>query len=180
MTYMRNPESDLPNFYCEFIMVLGFFGLLVIFVGYGLMSKRFRHGLRGKNAAMSAKYKVVKGGKISESIFKMAPSSKNLTRSRTLKLKVDLVFSRGDQITILSTCREDSHDSDLAPLFGDLKNKSKFLNNFEDEMKTLSENFPPFKKIMSNRPLQVYQDLQQVPHRVIASRLKVRLKLCLK
>ena len=71
MTYMRNPESDLPNFYCEFIMVLGFFGLLVIFVGYGLMSKRFRHGLRGKNAAMAAKYKVVKGGKISEGIFKL-------------------------------------------------------------------------------------------------------------
>ena len=93
MTYMRNPESDLPNFYCEFIMVLGFFGLLVIFVGYGLMSKRFRHGLRGKNAAMSAKYKVVKGGKISESIFNMAPSSKNLTRSRTLKVRVNLVFS---------------------------------------------------------------------------------------
>ena len=71
LTYMRNPESDLPNFYCEFIMVLGFFGLLVIFVGYGLMSKRFRNGLRGKNAAMAAKYKVVKGGKISDSNFKL-------------------------------------------------------------------------------------------------------------
>ena len=48
------------------------------------------------------------------------------------------------------------------------------------EIETPSEISPPFKKIMSNRPLQVYQDLQQVPHRVIASRLKVRLKLCLK
>ena len=93
LTYMRNPESDLPNFYCEFIMVLGFFGLLVIFVGYGLMSKRFRNGLRGKNAAMAAKYKVVKGGKISECIFNTAPSSLNLTRLRTLKLRVNLVFS---------------------------------------------------------------------------------------
>ena len=92
MTYMRNPESDLPNFYCEFIMVLGFFGLLVIFVGYGLMSKRFRHGLRGKNAAMAAKYKVAKGGKVSECIFNMPPFSKNRTKSRTLKLKVNLVF----------------------------------------------------------------------------------------
>ena len=77
LTYMRNPESDLPNFYCEFIMVLGFFGLLVIFVGYGLMSKRFRNGLRGKNAAMVAKYKVVKGGKISEGIFSLAQILKN-------------------------------------------------------------------------------------------------------
>ena len=33
-------------------------------------------------------------------------------------------------------------------------------------MKTLSEIFPPFKKIMSNPPLQVYQDLQRVPHRL--------------
>ena len=62
---MRNPESDLPNFYCEFVMVLGFFGILVIFVGYGLMSKRFRHGIRGKKSAMSAKYKVVKDVKSS-------------------------------------------------------------------------------------------------------------------
>ena len=58
MTYMRNAESDLPNFYCEFIMVLGLFGLLVIFLGYGVMSKRFRQGLRGEKSAMKAKYKV--------------------------------------------------------------------------------------------------------------------------
>ena len=61
-------------------------------------------------------------------------------------------------------------------LFDDV---SEIEINFKDEVKTLSEIFPPFKKIMSNRPLQVYQDLQQVPLRVIVSRLQVRLKLCL-
>ena len=98
MTYMRNPESDLPNFYCEFIMVLGFFGLLVIFVGYGLMSKRFRHGLRGKNAAMAAKYKVAKGGKISEYIFNMAPILK-----KPNQISVPHIFDLSPKVKRLGT-----------------------------------------------------------------------------
>merc|ERR1712008_282321 len=87
MTYMRNPESDLPNFYCEFIMILGFFGLFVIFVGYGLMSKRFRHGLRGKNAAMAAKYKVVKENHVKSSSASLSrPStSASIVQSSSLE-----------------------------------------------------------------------------------------------
>ena len=49
ITYVRNPESDTPEMYCIFIIVLGFFGV-VIFATYGLMSKRFRNGLRAPKA----------------------------------------------------------------------------------------------------------------------------------
>jgi len=59
LTYMRNAESDMPNLYCPFIIFLGFFGIL-IFIGYGVMSKRFRQGFCGEKAAMAAKYKVKK------------------------------------------------------------------------------------------------------------------------
>ena len=45
--------------YSPFIIFLGFFGIL-IFIGYGVMSKRFRHGFCGEKAAMAAKYKVKK------------------------------------------------------------------------------------------------------------------------
>ena len=49
ITYVRNPESDTPEMYCIFIIILGFFGV-VIFATYGLMSKRFRNGLRAPKA----------------------------------------------------------------------------------------------------------------------------------
>ena len=54
-TYVRNPESDAPDTYCIFIMFLGWFGAFIVFVGYGLMSKRFRNGVRGEKA-IQAKY----------------------------------------------------------------------------------------------------------------------------
>lgn len=47
VNYMRQPEDDSPSIYCEFVLILGWFGTLIIFVGYALMSKRFRNGIRG-------------------------------------------------------------------------------------------------------------------------------------
>ena len=58
LVYMRNSESDLPNFYCKFVMVHGFFGILVIFIGYGAMSKRFRQGLGGDPNAGKFLYNI--------------------------------------------------------------------------------------------------------------------------
>lgn len=49
ITYIRNPESDTPDMYCLFVIVLGWFGI-IIFVTYGVLSKRFRHGLKGPKA----------------------------------------------------------------------------------------------------------------------------------
>jgi len=46
LTYLRNPESDTPDMYCYFLIVIGFFGV-IIFIVYGLLSKRFRQGMRG-------------------------------------------------------------------------------------------------------------------------------------
>lgn len=66
-TYTRNPESDVPSTYCIFIIVLGWFGVFILFVGYGLMSKRFRKGIRGSGS--STKYAVQTG-------VKRGPSSK--------------------------------------------------------------------------------------------------------
>ena len=106
MTYMRNPESDLPNFYCEFVMVLGFFGILVIFVGYGLMSKRFRHGLRGKKSAMAAKYKVVKDVKLSPTSLSRPSTSASIIDTVRLpeilywKQKLDRTFNFNKQDVI--------------------------------------------------------------------------------
>ena len=57
ITYIRNPESETPDFYCYFIIFLGWYGVLVLFVAYGLLSKRFRNGLRGEKAVM-AKYTI--------------------------------------------------------------------------------------------------------------------------
>ena len=57
ITYIRNPESESPDFYCYFIIILGWYGTFVLFIGYGLVSKRFRNGLRGEKAIM-AKYTV--------------------------------------------------------------------------------------------------------------------------
>ena len=57
ITYIRNPESESLDFYCYFIVILGWYGIFVLFIGYGLLSKRFRNGLRGEKAIM-AKYTV--------------------------------------------------------------------------------------------------------------------------
>ena len=57
IVYIRNPESETPDFYCYFIIFLGWYGVLVLFVAYGLLSKRFRNGLRGEKAVM-AKYTI--------------------------------------------------------------------------------------------------------------------------
>ena len=54
-TYLRNPEGDDPDTYCLFIMLLGWFGTFIIFIGYGVMSKRFRTGVRGEKA-VKARY----------------------------------------------------------------------------------------------------------------------------
>lgn len=52
-TYMRNPESETPDLYCPFIVTLGWFGAVIIFVAYGLCSTRFRHGMRSEQAIMA-------------------------------------------------------------------------------------------------------------------------------
>merc|ERR1719189_1524511 len=77
---MRNPESDMPNLYCPFVVFLGFFGIL-IFIGYGLMSKRFRQGCRGEKAAMAAKYKVKEDVKKSPSSLSRPLTSVSMVQS---------------------------------------------------------------------------------------------------
>ena len=40
-TYLRNPDSDTPDLYCTFIIVLGWIGIM-FFVFYAFFSRRFR------------------------------------------------------------------------------------------------------------------------------------------
>lgn len=49
VSYMRSPDSESRNFYCEYTVCLGWFGACIIFIGYGIMSKRFRRGLKSKS-----------------------------------------------------------------------------------------------------------------------------------
>jgi hypothetical protein len=56
-TYMRNAESETPDFYCYFIVALAWFGAIFIFIGYAIMSTRFRKGIRGEKA-VRAKYAI--------------------------------------------------------------------------------------------------------------------------
>merc|ERR1712113_509412 len=62
--HTRHPESELPDFYCQFTLVLGYLGL-VFFIFLGLGSHRFRTGLRGKLAekGLRMKHAVEKNGK---------------------------------------------------------------------------------------------------------------------
>ena len=47
VTYLHNPESDLRDPYCIFILCLGWIGVL-FFVCLGPCSKRWRYGIFGK------------------------------------------------------------------------------------------------------------------------------------
>jgi len=128
MTYMRNPESDLPNFYCEFIMVLGFFGLLVIFVGYGLMSKRFRHGLRGKNAAMAAKYKVAKENHVKSSPTSLSRPSTSASQSNSLEAQ-----SEAETVSQVGMTEEDATKAEVLSVTTIVDEDNSEKNEMEEE-----------------------------------------------
>ncbi len=51
VAYIRTAESELPSIYCEFLLVLGWMGP-VLFLGYGLMSSRFRNGMKKNKYAL--------------------------------------------------------------------------------------------------------------------------------
>merc|ERR1712008_470048 len=128
MTYMRNPESELPNFYCEFIMILGFFGLFVIFVGYGLMSKRFRHGLRGKNAAMAAKYKVVKENHVKSSPTSLSRPSTSASLSNSLEAQ-----SEAEIVSQVGMTEEDATKAEVQSVTTIVDEDDSEKNEMEEE-----------------------------------------------
>ena len=60
--YVRPQQSEWPDLYCYFSLVLGWFGI-VMFVFYGVMSQRFRKGISGKYAQYQAELRDAMSGK---------------------------------------------------------------------------------------------------------------------
>jgi len=59
--YVRPQQSEWPDLYCYFSLVLGWFGI-VMFVFYGVMSQRFRKGISGKYAQYQAELRDAMSG----------------------------------------------------------------------------------------------------------------------
>merc|ERR1719322_2115164 len=60
--YVRPQQSEWPDLYCYFSLVLGWFGILMFFF-YGAMSQRFRKGISGKYAQYQAEIRYAMSGK---------------------------------------------------------------------------------------------------------------------
>ena len=70
-TYIRNPDSDTPDLYCPFVVVLGWIGVAFCFF-YSFFSRRFKNVIGRKN--VGKKYQV--------------PGSAKSTRGSSAKLVV--------------------------------------------------------------------------------------------
>ena len=60
--YVRPQQSELPDLYCIFSLILGWLGLLM-FCFYGVMSQRFRKGISGQYAKYQQDLRVAMSGK---------------------------------------------------------------------------------------------------------------------
>jgi len=60
--YIRPQQSELPDLYCIFSIILGWMGLLLFFF-YGVMSQRFRKGISGQYAKYQADIRTAMSGK---------------------------------------------------------------------------------------------------------------------
>lgn len=60
--YVRKQQSELPDLYCYFSIVLGWFGILM-FVFYGVLSQRFRKGILGKYSKYQQELRYVVSSK---------------------------------------------------------------------------------------------------------------------
>merc|ERR1712080_396557 len=61
-TYIRPQQSEMPDLYCIFSIVLGWMGLIMFFF-YGVMSQRFRKGISGKYAKYQQDIRYAMSGK---------------------------------------------------------------------------------------------------------------------
>ena len=60
--YVRSQQSEMPDLYCIFSIVLGWMGL-ILFVFYGVMSQRFRKGISGQYSKYQKDIRYAMSGK---------------------------------------------------------------------------------------------------------------------